>query len=74
MTKKCDTYAPIISKEIYEKELEMCRQLHREGKCCWGDCKNCGVIALLYKLHTGDIIYGKDLSKLKEKVFRDARE
>lgn len=69
MSKKCDTYPPAISKEIYEKELEMCKQLHKEGKCCWGNCEECGVLALLYKLHTGQIIHGKELEEFKLKIF-----
>jgi len=69
MSNKCDTYPPVISKEIYEKELEMCRKLHKEGKCCWGDCNKCGVIPLLYKLYTGKIIHGKELEEFKLKTF-----
>ena len=66
---KCDTYPPVISKEIYEKEIAMCKELHKSGKCCWGNCKDCGVIPLLYKLHTGQIIHGEELEKLKKKIF-----
>lgn len=48
----------IISKEVYEKEVELCRKLSKEngGKCCWGTCESCGVIPCLYKLYKGEVI------------------
>lgn len=32
----------MISKEIFEKETELCKRLSKEndGKCCWGSCDN----------------------------------
>lgn len=44
-----------MDKEIFEKEIEMCRQLSKKngGKCNWGECKKCGVVPLLYKLGRG---------------------
>ncbi len=67
---KCDTYPPVISKEIYETEIAMCKEHNKEkGYCCWGNCKDCGVLPLLYKLHTGEIIDGKKLEEFKLKVF-----
>ena len=69
---KCDTYPPVISKEIYEKEITMCREHNRtKGHCCWGNCKECGVLPLLYKLHTGKIIHGEELDKFKEDIFQN---
>ena len=39
-----------ISKETFEKEINMCKKLaHENGKKCnWGECDKCGVIPLLY--------------------------
>lgn len=48
----------IISKETFEKEIELCRKLSEEngGKCCWGSCSACGVIPCLYKLYKGEVV------------------
>jgi hypothetical protein len=50
-----------MEKEIFEKELLMCRDLSKKnnGKCKWGECDKCGVIPLLYKLYQGKI-YDKE--------------
>jgi len=33
----------MLSKETFEKELEICRaQFHRQKGCAWGKCENCG--------------------------------
>jgi hypothetical protein len=52
----------IINKEVFEREAELCRKLHKEnnGKCCWGSCDSCGVIPCLYKLYKGEVIDEKD--------------
>lgn len=56
----------IISKEVYEKEVELCRKLSKEngGKCCWGTCESCGVIPCLHKLYKGEVVDAAD--KVKE--------
>lgn len=48
----------IIDQETYEREVKLCKQLSKEngGKCGWGECKDCGVIPLLIKLHKGELI------------------
>jgi len=60
-----------ISKETFEKEIEMCRNLSRENgrKCNWGECDKCGVIPLLYKLHKGKFLEKQDeISSAKKGV------
>lgn len=51
-----------IEKEIFEKEIAMCRKLSKEngGKCNWGECEKCGAIPLLYKLGRGKLYENKD--------------
>lgn len=64
--------AGIIGDEVFEREISLCRKLNREnhGKCCWGECKNCGVIPLLHKLCKGKLLEGpEDLEKAKKDVF-----
>jgi len=48
----------IIKKEVFDREIALCKQLSKEhkGKCGWGRCKECGVIPLLYKLHKGQLL------------------
>ena len=46
----------IIGKEVYECELQLCKQLSKNGGCSWGICKNCGVILLLHKLYKGELL------------------
>ena len=48
----------IIKKDIFDRELELCKKLSRENnnKCGWGKCKDCGVIPFLYKLHKGQLL------------------
>jgi len=55
-----------MEKEIFEKEIAMCKKLSRKngGRCNWGECEKCGVILLLYKLGKGEII--EEESAIKE--------
>jgi len=48
----------VISKKIFDREIDLCRMLSKEnkGKCGWGKCKDCGVILLLVKLHKGKLL------------------
>jgi len=48
----------IIKKEVFDREIALCKQLSKKhkGKCGWGKCKDCGVIPLLYKLHKGQLL------------------
>jgi len=58
-----------IKKEIFEKEIAMCRTLSKKhnGKCKWGECEKCGVVPLLYKLGKGEFYENKDdIKKIKK--------
>ena len=48
----------VISKNVFDREIALCRALsdENEGSCGWGKCKSCGVIPLLVKLHQGQLI------------------
>ncbi len=56
----------IIDREVYEKELQMCKNLSQKngGKCAWGVCQNCGVIPFLHKLYRGELL--EDSEEIKE--------
>jgi len=56
-----------ISKKTFNTEIEMCQKLFKKKKGCnWGKCKDCGVVPLLYKLHSGLVAEKKtDVVKLK---------
>jgi hypothetical protein len=64
-----------ISKETFEKEINMCRKLARENgeKCNWGECGKCGVIPLLYKLHKGQFLEGKAEIKEAKKILQNKK-
>lgn len=64
--------ANILTEEVFNREISMCKKLHREngGKCCWGKCAECGVIPLLYKLRHGRLYEKEDeIRELKQDVF-----
>ena len=48
----------IIKKEVFNREIALCKMLAKDnkGKCGWGKCKDCGVIPLLIKLHKGKLL------------------
>ena len=63
-----------MEKEIFEKEITMCRKLNKEngGKCNWGECEKCGVIPLLYKLHQGKIYEKREeIEELKRAALQE---
>ena len=67
----------LISRTVFERELELCRNLFCEngGTCGWGKCEQCGVIPLLYKLHSGILLEDtKDIKSVKDKIFRKSRD
>lgn len=58
----------IIKKEVFDREISLCKKLAKEnkGKCGWGKCEKCGVIPLLYKLHKGLLLEEpKKIKKVK---------
>lgn len=63
----------VISKNVFEREIALCKQLNKEsvGKGCgWGKCANCGVMPLLVKLHKGILIEDKEeLKEIKKEIF-----
>jgi len=75
MTKKitCKTglKKDIISKNIFNREVELCRTLSSEngGKCGWGKCKDCGVIPLLIKLQQGKLLEGNKEIKIARREY-----
>jgi len=63
----------IIKKEVFDREVALCKKLAKEnkGKCGWGKCKECGVIPLLYKLHKGKLLEKPaEIKKAKSKTIR----
>lgn len=63
----------IIKKEVFDREVALCRMLaekHR-GKCGWGKCKDCGVVPFLYKLHKGKLLEKPgEIKKIKNQIFK----
>jgi len=61
----------IIKKEIFNREIALCRQLSKEhkGKCGWGKCRECGVTPLLYKLNKGQLLEDPvKIAKIKNRI------
>jgi len=61
----------IIKKEVFDREIALCKQLSKKhkGKCGWGKCKDCGVIPLLYKLRKGQLLEKPaEIKKNKSKI------
>ena len=61
----------IIKKEVFDREVALCKMLYKEckGKCGWGKCKDCGVIPLLVKLHKGKLLEKpSEIKKAKAKI------
>jgi hypothetical protein len=62
-----------MEKEIFEKEIAMCRELSKKnsGRCNWGECDKCGVIPFLYKIGKGEFYEKKDeIEKIKKSVLQ----
>jgi len=49
LTCKTGLVKKVINKEVFEREISLCRKLAKEngGRCGWGVCKDCGVIPFL---------------------------
>ncbi|MFA5127487.1 MAG: hypothetical protein WC457_00605 [Patescibacteria group bacterium] len=60
----------VIKKEIFEREISLCKKLSLDngGKCGWGVCAKCGAIPLLYKLHKGILLEKPDEIKQVKKI------
>ena len=73
MEKKKRLKKNIIKKEVFDREISICRTLSKEnlGKCKWGRCKNCGVIPFLYKLHKGELLEDPiKIAETKNKILK----
>jgi hypothetical protein len=71
LTCKTELKENIINKDIFEREVALCQKLSREngGKCGWGNCKDCGVIPLLYKLYKGQLLEDPDkIEEIKKEI------
>lgn len=54
----------------------MCKELsqNNNGRCNWGECDKCGVIPLLHKLRTKEILEkDEEIEKLKKEVLNPKR-
>ena len=63
---------PYMDQATFEKEIALCRKLARKngGKCNWGECAQCGVVPLLYKLGKGEMYENKDeVERIKKGLF-----
>jgi len=72
LTCKTDLKKNIVKKEVFKREIALCKRLAKEnrGKCGWGKCNDCGVIPLLYKLHKGELLEDSaKIIKIKGKIF-----
>lgn len=61
----------ILNKEVFDREIALCQMFSKDnnGKCCWGECSNCGVIPLLYKLHKGKLVEKpQELTQLRKEI------
>ncbi len=60
----------MLDKEIFDKEIGMCRELFQKQKGCnWGKCRDCGVIPFLHKLYKGELVENKEeVKKLKAEI------
>lgn len=69
---KDDLVKNIIDKEVFEREIALCRKLSEEnnGKCGWGKCLHCGVVPLLYKLHKGQLLENDEAEKVKKEILK----
>jgi len=56
--------------DVYKKETKMCSKMFKEKQgCAWGKCAECGVVPLLHKLETGEILEKEEeIKELKNKI------
>ena len=60
-----------MEKVIFDKENKICQELSHKngGKCNWGECDKCGVIPLLHKLYSGEIVENEEnVKKLRKEI------
>lgn len=64
-----------MNKEIFEKEVAICKAQYQKQKgCSWGKCKDCGVVPLFYKLYKSKIMEDKEgIDSLRNNLFNEER-
>lgn len=72
ITCKTDLEKNIIKKDVFDREISLCEEMYNKDKsCCWGKCKDCGVLLLLNKLHKGELIEDKkEIEKFKNDLLK----
>jgi len=60
----------LIDKDVFDREIALCKEMYdNDGGCCWGRCKDCGVVPLLNKLYKGELVDdGAELKNLKKRL------
>ncbi len=60
----------LITKDIFDKEMSMCQEFYQKQQGCnWWKCGNCGVLMLLQKLYTWEVIENsEDVKKFKDNI------
>lgn len=61
----------VINKNVFDREVGLCKKLSRKnkGECGWGKCKDCGVLFLLHKLYKGELIEEKEeIKKIRKDI------
>lgn len=69
LTCKTGLKPEIISEEVFEREISLCKKLSKEGGggCGWGRCETCGVLPLVHKLYKGELLTkAEDIEKIRE--------
>jgi len=65
------SFVPMISKDVFNKEIQMCKNLNKmNAECNWGKCNQCGVLPLLIKLYEGKLLENSsEINAFKEEIF-----
>lgn len=58
-----------MDKDVFDKEIEICKKHYGQGFCNWGKCAECGVVPLLHKMYDKKIVDDAgEITKLKERL------
>jgi hypothetical protein len=53
---------------VIKSEMGICSDHFQNGHCAWGECQKCGVIPLLHKLSTGEVVEtASEIADLRKK-------
>lgn len=60
----------MLDQETFDKEIKICQKMYKEKDGCnWGRCDECGVVLLLHKLKTGEVVEDKEgVKRLKKNI------